>query len=384
MACQGIVIIVRNSRHSKLSSHRLPFFLKIGPIVMRKADSARIEIDVKHLAGPGDRHGIPAVARRIQDDNILPRLTSIGREHRCNPRLGGASDTTFRRILDHGDVTVIGDEILEDGTAVGSCRPFLKAGARRWTSRVDLMRGKEQEREEQHREHHNPVTRFGMMALLMFFATVTYADDDLIDADRPGIADGSHSVKKGHFQIELGYNRNDNNDGPDVNWPLLLRYGITDKFEFRVESGTFEHTNNENGFDSVSVGFKDHFYDRNNVSLGVIGRWFFPSGSGDFATHKSQLDLRLAGDIQFGERWAINPNVGIASSTATAAMTVQYNLTQKSNVFVDGSVQNSQVLLDSGFAWIVRSNTQIDASIGWGAHGDVPRLFWSAGISQRF
>ena len=226
--------------------------------------------------------------------------------------------------------------------------------------------------------------RLGTIAVLLLCAAVARADDDLIDADRPGIADGSHSVKKGRFQIELGFNRNGTDEGPDISWPLLLRYGITDSFELRVESGTFEHTHNESGFNAVSLGFKDHFYDRDNVSLGVIGRWFFPSGSGDFATHKGEADLRLASDIQFGEHWAINPNVGIASSTATAALTVQYNLNPKSNVFVDGNVQNSQLLLDTGIAWIVHSNTQLDASIGWGAHGDTPRVFWALGVSQRF
>ena len=229
------------------------------------------------------------------------------------------------------------------------------------------------------------VQRVVAIVTLLLCMGVAHADDDLIDADRPGIADGSHSVKKDRFQIEFGFNRNGTNEGPDVSYPLLLRYGITDAFELRVESGTFEHTRNESGFNAVSVGFKDHFYERDNVSLGVIGRWFIPSGSGDFATHKGEADLRLAGDIQFGERWAINPNVGIASSTATAAMTIQYNLTPKSNVFIDGNVQKSQFIVDTGAAWIAGSNSQLDISVGWGVHGsDTPRVFWAAGVSHRF
>lgn len=234
--------------------------------------------------------------------------------------------------------------------------------------------------------------RFGTIAVLLLCAAVARADDDLIDADRPGIADGSHSVKKGRFQIEFGYERDDSSADQLRFFPTLLRYGITDSFELRAESGTFEHNDEGSGWDTVSLGFKDHFYDKNNVSLGVIGRWFFPTGSGEFKSSRHYGDVRLAGDMQFGDRWAINPNAGVAigssdssSTTATGALTVQYNLTPKSNVFVDGSVQKSLVIVDTGAAFILGNDSQIDVSLGWGAHGaDAPRVFWSAGVSHRF
>jgi len=39
---------------------------------------------------------------------------------------------------------------------------------------------------------------------------------------------------------------------------------------------------------------------------------------------------------------------------------------------------------DAGAAWVIGRDTQLDASIGWGAHGDAPNMFWSVGVSRRF
>lgn len=221
----------------------------------------------------------------------------------------------------------------------------------------------------------------------MLAASLQASDDDQIDADRPGIADGSRGVKAGRFQIEIGPQREHSGGEISLSVPTLLRYGISDSFELRVESDTYEHTTSHRqeclchtGWNPVSIGFKDHFYERDGRSLGVIGRWFFPSGSGAFRSDSNSEDLRLGADLTFGERWAINPNIGVQHpGGATAALTVQYNISEKSNVFIDGGAQRSEVLVDTGAAWIVGSNTQFDVSVGFGSH-----VFWSAGLSRRF
>jgi len=228
------------------------------------------------------------------------------------------------------------------------------------------------------------VQRTAAIVTLLLCTGFAHADD-LIDADRPGIADGSRSVKKGHFQIEFGYERDDASADRTYLLPALLRYGVTDALELRLESGTYEHNSEGSGWDTMSLGFKDHFYERDNLSLGVIGRWFIPGGSGEFESRRGYGDVRLTADMQFGERWSMNPNAGVTLGTATGALTVQYNLTPKSNVFVDGSVQKSLFIVDTGAGWIVGNNSQLDVSLGWGAHGaDAPRVFWAAGVSHRF
>lgn len=220
---------------------------------------------------------------------------------------------------------------------------------------------------------------------LLVIAAASLRADDLINADRPGIADGSATISAHQFQIEIGGERDDRSVDHDLLVPTLLRYGLTDNFELRVESSVYQRIE---GWAPVSIGAKYHFNDK--PSLGVIARAFVIN------VDQVNGDVRLAGDFNAGERWSFNPNIGVSASSdlvsAIGALTAQYNISEKANVFVDGGVTYPEekhgtgaLVLDVGGAWIVRPDMQLDASIGWGAHGTtVPSVFWSAGISRRF
>jgi Putative MetA-pathway of phenol degradation len=227
-------------------------------------------------------------------------------------------------------------------------------------------------------------------ALALLFLATTLAAQEPINADRPGIADGSQSVGRGVFQAELGWERDHHGNDRDWSTPLLLRYGVSAPFELRVES---EGYNSSSGWTPPSIGFKYHFLDK--PSLGVIARYFPP-----FRGERSSADLRLAADVDLNEQWSLNPNVGVATqddgdgrfTAALAALTLQYNVTKKLNVFVDAGLQapeskggSSSLLTDTGAAWIVGNDTQLDVEIGWGARGQTPpTVFVGAGISRRF
>src|SRR5947208_3017930 len=75
--------------------------------------------------------------------------------------------------------------------------------------------------------------------------TVDSSQCDLIDADRPGIADGSHVIGAGQIQLETAYQQERHVDG-DVRSrlsfaPTLLRFGLASRVEARLESNTFNH-----------------------------------------------------------------------------------------------------------------------------------------------
>ena len=202
------------------------------------------------------------------------------------------------------------------------------------------------------------------LALLLgvLVALPLHADDDLINPDRPGIADGSQTISRGMFQLETGIDREKGYNA----FPTLLRYGLSKSFEARVES--------DNALTHPLLGFKYHFAD--TPSFGVIVR----------AGEHHEGDVRLAADINLGEKWSLNPNIGMNRDRgALAALTVQYNISQRANVFIDGGYDTSQLLLDAGGAWIIGRDTQLDASVTWGARGSgVPNVIYSAGISRRF
>ena len=243
-------------------------------------------------------------------------------------------------------------------------------------------------------------------------------DADLINADRPGIADGSNVISAKRLQIETGLQEEFRRDGDSrehtIFIPTLIRVGIDNHWEVRVEGNTFtrvltsDATNvasRSSGFAPVSLGIKYHIYNfkgARQASLGTIVRVFPAWGSADFRPHHVTGDVRLAADWDFAERLklSLNPNVGVGRyeddqgrifTAGLLAVTLNYLPTKKLNPFIDVGLQipeksdgRSSVIFDTGVGYIIGRNLQLDASIGTGAHGDTtPHPFIGFGISFR-
>jgi hypothetical protein len=244
-------------------------------------------------------------------------------------------------------------------------------------------------------------------------------DEEIINPDRPGIADGSTVVGKKRFQIETAVQkefRSDSSSGSNehrIFTPTLLRYGFNKQWEARVEGNgytwarTFDPAtgiDKTDGFSPISVGFKYHFQDSKGIrhpSLGTILRVFVPSGSSSFGSHRFQGDARLVADVDISDSWSLNPNVGVGLydngsdgvfPTGIFAITLNYtNKSKTLNPFVDLGLQapeeengKTSVIVDTGIAYILNRNTQLDISVGTGIAGRTPpHPFWAVGISIR-
>jgi hypothetical protein len=239
---------------------------------------------------------------------------------------------------------------------------------------------------------------------------------DLINPDRPGIADGSRVIQPAQLQIEIGVQQERRRDGAvrtiTTFAPLLVRFGVVDRFEARVESNSL--TSNETsvsgsqtarvtGSSPVSIGAKYQLYDSNGEnrrSLGVIARLFPPSGSSDYRADRYTSDFRLAADWDFAPQLSLNPNVGIARqeddqgrafTAALGALTLTYSPTNRISPFVDLGAQSPEtargtaaIIADAGLGYIIGRDIQLDISAGRGVHGATPpRPFIAAGVSMR-
>jgi len=135
-------------------------------------------------------------------------------------------------------------------------------------------------------------------------------DVDLINPDRPGIADGSTVISAQTFQIESGIQEEfrRSGDGREHTFlvPMLPRFGIDSHWEARIEGNTLTRvttfdtantTNHTSGFAPISMGFKYHIYNSNGdhqISLGTIVRIFPAWGSKEFRMQHLTGDIRLA------------------------------------------------------------------------------------------
>lgn len=239
-------------------------------------------------------------------------------------------------------------------------------------------------------------------------------DQDQINPDRPGIADGSAVIGANKIQLESGFQeefRHQDQREHTLFTPALLRIGINSHLEARIEGNTFtrktefddaDMTNHTQGLAPFSFGIKYQIQESDGVthpSLGVIARVFPAWGSSDFQTHHVTGDLRLAADWDFAQKLSLNPNVGVGVyeddgklfTAGLFAVTLGYQPTKKLNPFIDIGVQvpeekggKSAVIADAGVAYIVGQNVQLDVSAGTGAHGNTPpHPFISFGVSFR-
>ena len=258
--------------------------------------------------------------------------------------------------------------------------------------------------------------------LVVIAATLAQAqctdDPDLINADRPGIADGSTVIGPKTFQIESGvqaeFRRSEESREHTFFVPTLLRFGISSRWEPRIEGNTFtrvttfesgNETGHTSGFAPTSIGFKYHIYNScgdHQISLGTIVRVFPEWGSKEFRTQHTTGDVRLAADwdVSSSPKLSVNPNIGVARyeddqgklfTAGLFAVTLNYLPTNKLNPFIDLGVQfpetsngPASAILDGGVAYIIGHNFQVDASIGSRVHGETaPRPFLAFGISWR-
>ncbi len=245
------------------------------------------------------------------------------------------------------------------------------------------------------------------------------AQPDLINPDRPGIADGSTVIGPRRFQIETGYQNEFRKDAGgttrNIFVPTLLRFGVSSQWEARIESNTYTFARVTSpgasptetaGMSPFSLGVKYHFQDQTAVgkraSLGTIFRLFPASGSSDFRTAHTMGDLRLAADWDFTPNLSLNPNVGVGIyedgqgrvfTTGLFALTLNYfNRARTVNPFIDMGFQapeerngRSSLTFDAGIAVILGQNVQLDLSAGTGTLGRTPpHPFIAAGLSIRF
>ncbi|MBI3525531.1 MAG: transporter [Betaproteobacteria bacterium] len=258
---------------------------------------------------------------------------------------------------------------------------------------------------------------FFLLAAVMviaLFPAIAAADD--INTDRPGIADGSAVVGSGRFQVETGVQQEWRDSlGEKTRTlfaPTLLRLGLGENWEMRIEGNvrTSERVTAADGTSSkssgdapVSIGAKYHFAAAEGAqpSLGVIARIFPRSGSGNFRTLHATGDVRLAADWDFAPDWSLNPNIGLARyeddtnrvfSAKLFAVTLSYNVSNKLYIFLDGAAQTPEqsngktmTQYDTGFAYQMTPDTQLDVSVGFKGRGDTPaNQFIGAGVSVRF
>ena len=243
-----------------------------------------------------------------------------------------------------------------------------------------------------------------VLFLLLSLGSLNVYSQDKIEAERPNESITPKTLSRNTFQAEFGVRRT-RSDEDDKVWRhpnALLRFGLLDKLELRLES-SFENQRlySENkirkGLRPVEVGMKVNIIETKNeaFSSSIVGQVGIANlASADHKTETPYHRVRLLFENKLSEKLKLNYNVGSDWDSEDQEQNWVYSfapeleLSEKWEAFVEvfGFVKNDKTpenLFDAGFSFFPIKSIKIDASGGVGLNSESPRYFAAVGFSFR-
>jgi hypothetical protein len=137
-----------------------------------------------------------------------------------------------------------------------------------------------------------------------------------IDTEGPDFTDSAEVVPKGRFQAELSPTWSRNRGGTtDFSTPLLLRYGLREDWELRVETEGYLREDRAHGLGDTAIGVKWHQMDgdaaRGVPSLGWILHLELPTGDAAFRGQGVRPSLHATLSWDLPHEWDVGMMPGI-------------------------------------------------------------------------
>jgi Putative MetA-pathway of phenol degradation len=239
---------------------------------------------------------------------------------------------------------------------------------------------------------------------------------DPITTDRPDVVESSLTVGRGRFQIETSIARERDKDAGArttvFTTPTLLRLGVSENVELRFETEGYVRAKlsdpaagieeRESGYADASLGVKWHVLDGKGLrpSAAMLLHADIDSGSRPFRGEGVRPSLRmpfeweLANDFSLG----IMPGIvydktnGARHASGILAAVLGKEWTPRFRSFVEVAAERiassrhggSIVTYNTGVAYLLTDNVQIDTAVSWAANHNTPDFAWTVGLSIRF
>lgn len=266
-----------------------------------------------------------------------------------------------------------------------------------------------------------PFSQFALAALMAaWLATSPPARaEGEISTDRPDVVESSDVVGRGRFQIEtsaaIERSRADGQRTRSVSTPTLLRLGVGDTLELRLETDgrlldrttdvASGATTSTHGWSDTSLGVKWHARDGDAQTGTAAIAWLLhadlASGSGPYRGEGIRPSLRLVYEWDLPDERSFGVMPGLMSErradgsryvSGIFAATVSQAFTDELRGFVElaapriarGRDGGTVWQLDLGGAWLVNADLQLDSAFVFGLNRNAPDVGWTVGLSVRF
>lgn len=254
-------------------------------------------------------------------------------------------------------------------------------------------------------------------ATLVLCSTAAFAAPDWSDTlttDRPDAAEASVTVGKRRFQVEssVAYTR-DTDAGVTTTayaFPTLLRYGIVDPLELRMEAEIFTFSNDGTGSDrgrnDLDIGLKGHFCDQQGArpSFGTLAHLTLPVGNDAYSTNGFEPSAKILADWELPAGFSLGTNLGMdlpvrdaaGDKFARALYAAAFGhaipgTKDRLRLFIEAagavplkSGKDSEHTFDSGLAWLATPNLQFDVAAQVGLNDAAANLSGGLGVSWRY
>ena len=244
--------------------------------------------------------------------------------------------------------------------------------------------------------------------------------DEPINADRPDFVESSEVVSKGRFQVETSFlverERSAEERQRTYSMPTMLRFGLNDAFELRIESDgrTVQHTRDKAsgerstmaGYADTSVGFLWHALDGEGMrpSVGVLVDAELPTGSRSLRGVGVRPSLRVVGEWELPNEMELGvmPGIFVAHKEENNRTTPRHGyglfgivLDKAFNERLHGLVELSlpriahvrhggtQASFDIGVTYLLSKDCQLDTLFSRGLNHRTPYASWTVGLSFR-
>ena len=253
-----------------------------------------------------------------------------------------------------------------------------------------------------------PYAIAALFCALSILATDAFALD-AIDTDGPDFVDSSEVVPKGQYQYEVELisvrNRRSPPESPTSATQGLLKYGIVDNVELRVDSEGYLRQDGQSGTGDTAFGLKWHTQDRNPATGKAAVSWILdveaPTGSSPFRGKGVRPSLRsvLTWDLPRDLSLGLMPGVdfdtredGHHFTSAILGSVLNKRFTDQVRGFVEASapqiahMRNGGVLANwnLGAAYLVNLDTQLGVRTGIAANRNTPSRYVLFELAQRF
>ncbi len=240
------------------------------------------------------------------------------------------------------------------------------------------------------------------------------AAQDSIATDRPDFVESANTVGRGVFQIETSVAFERSKSGAEAArlWttPTLLRYGLTNDFELRLETDGFATSRSDDetrhsGFSDTALGLKWRQQEGDEATGSPAVGWLLHlegntgskpfRGAGNVPSLRATAEWELPKDVSVGVMPGVRydkDDLGRRFWAGVLAVTYSRPAAPATRCFVELAARRiaprtyggSLVTADTGLSYLVDRDVQLDAAFAFGIGRHSGDLAATAGLSIRF